>query len=82
MSLENVETIELNEVYRTYIFPNNQELKIEGSEVCYINENGTHQLRNNKGEIYIIPPRWLAFKIQQKDKTETMVEREKEEVKE
>jgi hypothetical protein len=82
MSKDNVETIELNEISRVYMFPNNQELKIEGAEVCYINENGTHQLRNNKGEIYIIPYRWLGFKIQQKDKTETIVEREKEEVKE
>jgi len=82
MSKDNVETIELNEISRVYMFPNNQELKIEGAEVCYINKNGTHQLRNNKGEIYIIPYRWLGFKIQQKDKTETIVEREKEEVKE
>jgi NACalpha-BTF3-like transcription factor len=74
MSKENVEVIELNEISRVYIFPNDQKLTIENAKVCYISEDGTHKLQNEKGEIYIIPYRWLAFKIQEKDtevKTET-----------
>jgi len=75
MSKENVEIVKLNEISRTYMFPNNQELKIDGAVVCYINKNGTHRLQNEKGEIYIIPYRWLAFKIQQKE-AEVKVETE------
>jgi len=70
MSKENVEKIELNEVSRVYMFPGNQELKIENAKICYIDENGTHRLQNEKGEIYIVPYRWLAFKIQEKEKVE------------
>lgn len=74
MSKENVEVIELNESSRVYMFPNNQELKIENAKVCYISEDGTHKLQTEKGEIYIIPYRWLAFKIQEKEKTEVKTE--------
>jgi len=59
---EQVEKIELNEISRVYIFPNNQELRIEDAKVCYVNANGTHRLQNEKGEIYIIPYKWLAMK--------------------
>jgi len=71
MSKENVEKIELNEISRVYMFPNNQELKIENAKICFIDANGTHRLQNEKGEIYIIPYRWLGFKIQEKEKVET-----------
>ena len=67
MSEENVEKIELNEVSRIYFFPNSQELKIEGAKVCHIDANGTHRLQNEKGEIYIVPYRWLGFKVQEKE---------------
>ena len=67
MSKENVEIVELNEISRVYMFPNNQELKIEGAKVCYVNANGTHRLQNEKGEIYIVPYRWLGFKVQEKE---------------
>ena len=70
MGKEQVEVIELNEISRVYMFPGNQELKIEGAKVCYINENGTHRLQNEKGEIYIVPYRWLGFKVQEKEKEE------------
>ena len=70
MSKEQVEVLELNEISRVYMFPGNQELKIEGAKVCYINENGTHRLQNEKGEIYIVPYRWLGFKVQEKEKEE------------
>ena len=70
MSKENVEVLKLNEISRVYMFPGNQELKIEGAKVCYINENGTHRLQNEKGEIYIVPYRWLGFKVQEKEKEE------------
>ena len=71
MSKENVEKIELNEISRVYMFPNNQELKIENAKICFIDENGTHRLQNEKGEIYIVPYRWLGFKIQEKEKVES-----------
>ena len=71
MSKENVEKIELNEVSRVYMFPGNQELKIENAKICFIDENGTHRLQNEKGEIYIVPYRWLGFKIQEKEKVES-----------
>ena len=70
MSKENVEKIELNEISRVYMFPNNQELKIENAKICFIDANGTHRLQNEKGEIYIVPYRWLGFKIQEKEKVE------------
>ena len=70
MSKEQVEVLELNEISRIYMFPGNQELKIEGAKVCYINTNGTHRLQNEKGEIYIVPYRWLGFKVQEKEKVE------------
>jgi len=57
-----VERIELNEISRVYIFPNDQEIKIEDAKVCYVNANGTHRLQNGKGEIYIVPYKWLAMK--------------------
>jgi len=71
MSKENVEKIELNEISRVYMFPGNQELKIENAKICFIDENGTHRLQNEKGEIYIVPYRWLGFKIQEKEKVES-----------
>ena len=67
MSKEQVEVLELNEISRVYMFPGNQELKVEGAKVCYVNANGTHRLQNEKGEIYIVPYRWLGFKIQGKE---------------
>ena len=62
MSKEQVEKIELNEISRVYIFPDNQQIEIEGATVCYINVNGTHRLQNEKGEIYIVPYKWIAMK--------------------
>ena len=70
MSKENVEKIELNEISRVYMFPNNQELKIENAKICYVDANGTHRLQNEKGEIYIVPYRWLGFKVQEKEEVE------------
>ena len=67
MSKEQVEVLKLNEISRVYMFPGNQELKIEGANVCYINENGTHRLQNDKGEIFIVPYKWLGFKVQEKE---------------
>ena len=67
MPEENFEKIELNEVSRVYMFPSDQELKIEGAKVCYIDANGTHRLQNEKGEIYIVPYKWLGFKVQEKE---------------
>ena len=67
MSEVNIEKIELNEVSRVYMFPGDQELKIEGAKVCYIDANGTHRLQNEKGEIYIVPYKWLGFKVQEKE---------------
>jgi hypothetical protein len=67
MAKEEVEQIKLDELWRIYIFPNGQEVKFDEPLVCFIGGDGTHQLRNNKGEILIVPPRWLAFKIQQKE---------------
>ncbi|MBA7547294.1 hypothetical protein ES705_39708 [subsurface metagenome] len=57
-----VEKIELDEISRVYIFPNNQELEIKNAKVCYVNANGTHRLQNEKGEIYIVPYKWIAMK--------------------
>ena len=57
-----VEKVELNEISRVYIFPDNQELKIEDAKVCYVNANGTHRLQDGKGEIYIVPYKWIAMK--------------------
>ena len=62
MGKEQIERIELNEISRTYIFPDNQQIEIEGATVCYINNNGTHRLQNEKGEIYIVPYKWLTMK--------------------
>ena len=76
MSEVNIEKIELNEVSRVYMFPGDQELKIEGAKVCYIDANGTHRLQNEKGEIYIVPYRWLGFKVQEKDRVDTEIKKE------
>ena len=57
-----IEVLELNEISRTYIFPDNQQIEIEGAMVCYINKNGTHRLQTKQGEIYIVPYKWLAMK--------------------
>lgn len=62
MEKEQVEIVELNEKLRVYIFPDNQELKIKNAKVCYVNANGTHRLENEKGEIYIVPFKWIAMK--------------------
>lgn len=70
MSKENIEVINLNEISRVYMFPNDQQLKIENAKICYVDANGTHRLQNEKGEIYIVPYRWLGFKVQEKEEVE------------
>lgn len=58
--------IALDEKSRIYLFPNKQELKIDEAVMCYTNSIGTHRLQNKKGEIFIVPYKWLGLKIIEK----------------
>jgi len=57
-----VERVELNEISRVYIFPNNQELTINNAVECFINQKNTHLLITKEGEVYNIPYKWIAMK--------------------
>lgn len=69
---KNVGMLELNEISRTYFFPDNSEVTINGAVKCLISKNNTHQLMTRQREIYIIPHTWLAMKyipiVKPKDK--------------
>ena len=56
--------VPLKEKSRIYIFPNNQQLKIDDAVECNINKNNNlHTLQDKAGAIYIVPYRWLGLKI-------------------
>jgi len=54
--------IELEEISRTYIYSGGNEVTIDNAVECRINNKNTHRLITNKGEIYIVPYKWLSMK--------------------
>ena len=67
-----VNVLELNEISRTYFFPNGNKMIIDNAVECRINRINTHNLVTKQGEIYIVPYKWLTMKyipvIKEKDK--------------
>ena len=59
---KNINIVELNEISRTYFFPNDNNITIDKAVKCMINKINTHQLVTEQGEIYIVPYKWLAMK--------------------
>ena len=57
-----VNVLELNEISRTYFFPNGNNVTIDNAVECRINKINTHNIVTKQGEIYIVPYRWLAMK--------------------
>lgn len=54
--------LELEEISRTYFFPNGSKLVIDGATECRTNKINTHHLVTRQGEIYIVPYKWIAMK--------------------
>jgi hypothetical protein len=49
---------------RSYIFPHNQRVIIEGPAKIAIADSGNHRIQTTTGERFIIPTGWLAIKIE------------------
>jgi hypothetical protein len=49
---------------RSYIFPHNQRVIIEGPAKIAIADSGNHRIETTTGERFIIPTGWLAIKIE------------------
>jgi hypothetical protein len=49
---------------RSYLFPYNQRIIIEGPARIAIADSGNHRIETTTGEKFIVPTGWLAIKIE------------------
>jgi hypothetical protein len=54
---------------RTYIFPDDVKVDILNVSAVAVSKSGTHRIETVSGEKYIIPPGWIAIKLDMDDWT-------------
>ena len=52
-----------HEVRRTYIFPDQQSIIIEGVKELQVSDSGNHRITTKKGKLYIIKSNWIGISI-------------------
>lgn len=59
--------IKLNEMRRTYVFPNNNRISLFGVQELIVRKSGTHRLKTANGLMHIIPTGWIHIEISSED---------------
>ena len=54
----------IRETSRTYVFPNNEELRIDKVRTLKVSASGGHRIITSNKTMYYVPNTWIGIKIQ------------------
>ena len=61
---DDLEFVLIDELSRTYLFPNGEEVTIDGVNAISVRPSGTHRLETTDGYKFIVNSGWLAIRIE------------------